>query len=269
MSLRAILLGTGSSGGVPRIGGDWGECDPHNPRNRRRRCSLLVEREGERGVTRILIDTSPDIREQLLDACVDHLDAVFYTHDHADHTHGIDDLRVLVLRNRARIPVYMEEEHARKIVGRFRYCFEAPEGSDYPPILDRQILQVGRSVTISGQGGDITLLPFWQDHGSIKSLGYRINNFAYSVDLKAIPDISAPHVSGLDCWVLDCLRRKHHISHLSLEESLDLVARYRPRQTFLTDMHVDLDYEALRNELPDKVEPAYDGLCIDIADLGD
>lgn len=265
MSLVATILGCGSSGGVPRIGGDWGDCDPENPKNRRRRCSLLLEKTGKGGVTRVLIDTSPDIREQLLDAEVDSLDAVFYTHDHADHTHGIDDLRVLVLRQRNRIPVYMAEEHAEHIMSRFRYCFVAPEGSDYPPILDAKSLHALQSVKVSGAGGDIVLTPFWQLHGSIRSLGFRVGNFAYSVDLKEIPPESEELVSGLDIWVLDALRRRFHVSHLSLDESLALIARFAPGKTILTDMHVDLDYETLTRELPRGVAPGYDGMKIEIS----
>ena len=264
MSLTATILGCGSSGGVPRLGGDWGACDPHNPKNRRRRCALLIEKRGEGGVTRVLIDTGPDIREQLLDANVDHIDAVFYTHDHADHTHGIDDLRVLVLRNKTRIPVYIHEAHAGLITSRFSYCFTSPKGSIYPPILEQSTLEHGVPVTVEGKGGAITLIPFEQDHGPIISLGFRINNFAYSIDLKAFPPESHEFVEGLDSWVLDCLRRTDHISHVSLSESLALVENFNPKRTILSDMHVDLDYETLKNELPAGVEPAYDGMTIEI-----
>jgi phosphoribosyl 1,2-cyclic phosphate phosphodiesterase len=265
MTLTATLLGTGSSGGVPRIGGDWGACDPNNPKNRRRRCSLLLEKQGEGGTTRVLIDTSPDLREQLLDAGADHIDAVLYTHNHADHVHGIDDLRVLVLRNKARIPVYMHPSH-NDIASRFAYCFASAKGSIYPPILEQNAIDIGVPITVSGAGGDITLMPFEQDHGPIISIGFRINNFAYSIDLKAIPEESTQYLHKLDTWVLDCLRYIEHISHVSLAESLALIKRFAPRQTYLTDMHIDMDYETLKSELPLGVLPSFDGLKITISD---
>jgi phosphoribosyl 1,2-cyclic phosphate phosphodiesterase len=262
----ATILGCGSSGGVPRIGGNWGACDPTNPRNRRRRCSLLLEgRTGESPPTRILIDTGCDLREQLLDANVDRLDAVLYTHEHADHTHGIDDLRVLALNNRKRVDVYFGHEAGQRIVSAFAYCFTAPPGSGYPPILNQHIIAHGEPLTVTGPGGDITVLPFRQDHGEISSLGFRIRNFAYSCDLSGIPTESVAEVSGLDVWVLDALRPTPHPSHLSLPESLELIARQRPRQAVLTNLHIDLDYAETDRTTPANVQPAYDGLQIDVS----
>lgn len=262
----ATIMGCGSSGGVPRIGGHWGVCDPDNPRNRRRRCSLMIEgfTEGAEQPTRIIIDTGCDLREQLLDANVDRVDAVLYTHEHADHTHGIDDLRVLALNQRKRIDVYFSREAANRIVPSFAYCFTAPPGSGYPPILNQNLLEAGDRLTVSGPGGEIEILPFLQDHGDISSLGFRIRNFAYSCDLSGIPAASVPAVSGLDVWILDALRPAPHPSHLSLSEALELIAERQPRHAVLTNLHIDLDYNQTDAMTPDHVRPAYDGLKIDL-----
>lgn len=262
----ATILGCGSSGGVPRIGGHWGVCDPDNPRNRRRRCSLLVEGfSGDEGEpTRIVVDTGCDLREQLLDAAVDRVDAVLYTHEHADHTHGIDDLRVLALNARRRVDVYFSQEAANRIVPSFAYCFTAPPGSGYPPILNQHIIGPGHEISVDGPGGTITVLPFRQDHGDISSLGFRIGGFAYSCDLNGIPEESLEAVSGLDVWVLDALRPTPHPSHLSLPESLALIEQLQPRHAVLTNLHIDLDYVQTDVMTPDNVRPAFDGLRIDV-----
>ncbi|MDO8358670.1 MAG: MBL fold metallo-hydrolase [Devosia sp.] len=261
----ATILGCGSSGGVPRIGGNWGVCDPQNPKNRRSRCSLLIEgRTGGSEPTRVLIDTGCDLREQLLTAAVDRVDAVLYTHEHADHTHGIDDLRVLALNSHRRIDVYFSHEAGQRIVQSFAYCFTAPPGSTYPPILNQNLIAAAEPLSISGPGGDIEILPFRQDHGEIFSLGFRIGKFAYSCDLSGIPDESADVVSGLDVWILDALRPTPHPSHLSLSEALEAVARFQPREAVLTNLHIDLDYAQTDATTPGNVRPAYDGLRIDV-----
>ena len=262
----ATILGCGSSGGVPRIGGNWGDCDPANPRNRRRRCSLLLEGFGADGgvPTRVVIDTGCDLREQLLDAAVDRVDAVLYTHEHADHTHGIDDLRVLALNSRKRVDVFFSQEAANRIVPSFAYCFTAPPGSGYPPILNQNLIAAGHPLTIHGPGGEIDILPFEQTHGEITSLGFRIMDFAYSVDLSAIPEQSADAVTALDVWVLDALRPTPHPSHLSLPESLETIARFAPRQAVLTNLHIDMDYDTVARGTPENVTPAYDGMRIDV-----
>jgi phosphoribosyl 1,2-cyclic phosphate phosphodiesterase len=262
MSLTFTILGCGSSGGVPRVGAGWGACDPGNPKNRRRRCSLLVERRGDGGVTRVLIDTTPDLREQLLDAGVNRLDAVLFTHEHADHTHGIDDLRVLAIHQRQRIPVYLDEPTAAVLRERFRYCFQTPPGSSYPPILDEHRLAAGRPVTIDGAGGPIVALPFLQDHGDIAALGFRFEGLAYSADVKALPPDSVAALAGLDVWIVDALRYTEHPSHFSVDEALAEIGRVKPRRAILTNMHFDLDYDALLARLPAHVEPAYDGMHI-------
>ena len=187
--LEITILGCGSSGGVPRLGGDWGDCDPADPRNTRRRCSILVSRRTAQGVTRVLIDTSPDMRAQLLDAGVGTLDAVLYTHAHADHVHGIDDLRMIVHNMRKRLQVWADGETADALISRFGYAFVQPKGSSYPPICDLNTLD--GPVTISGAGGPLTLIPFSVDHGSIKALGFRIAGVAYLPDVSAIPDAVA------------------------------------------------------------------------------
>lgn len=262
----ATIMGCGSSGGVPRIGGAWGDCDPDNPKNRRRRCSLLIEGFSEDSTqpTRIVIDTGCDLREQLLDANVDRVDAVLYTHEHADHTHGIDDLRVLALNNRKRVEVYFSQEAANRIVPSFAYCFTAPPGSGYPPILNQNLIDADVPLVVSGPGGDITVLPFEQTHGDIFSLGFRVRGFAYSCDLSAIPERSVGAVTGLDVWVLDALRPTPHPSHLSLPEALAEVAHHRPRHAVLTNLHIDMDYETVERTTPANVTPAYDGMRIDI-----
>ncbi|WP_417308798.1 MBL fold metallo-hydrolase [Devosia sp.] len=263
----ATIMGCGSSGGVPRVGGAWGVCDPADPRNRRRRCSLLIEGYSEDAdePTRIIIDTGCDIREQLLDTNVDRVDAVLYTHEHADHTHGIDDLRVLALNTRKRVDVYFSEAAAARIVPSFEYCFSTPPGSGYPPILTQHIIAAGEELVVDGPGGTITVLPFRQEHGEIDSLGFRIGGFAYSCDLSGIPPESRQAVSDLDVWILDALRPTPHPSHLSLPESLALIDDLKPRAAVLTNLHIDLDYAQTDATTPDHVRPAYDGLQIDVS----
>ena len=260
MSLAFTILGCGSSMGVPRVALGWGACDPANPKNCRRRCSLLVAREGAGGITRVLVDCTPDMREQLLDAKVDWVDGVLFTHEHADHTHGIDDLRPLFVKKRRRVDVYMDEPTARVMRIRFAYCFVSPPGSDYPPIASEHLLTPGQAVSINGQGGAIEAVPVLQQHGDIASLGFRFGNVAYSADIKNLPAASLPAMAGLDVWIVDALRPSPHPSHMNLDEALDWIARVRPKRAILTNLHSDLDYEALRAKLPANVEPAYDGM---------
>jgi phosphoribosyl 1,2-cyclic phosphate phosphodiesterase len=260
MTLTLTVLGCGSSAGVPRPALGWGACDPNNPRNRRRRCSLLAERTSDHGVTRIVIDTAPDLREQLIDASVDHIDAVFLTHEHADQTHGIDDLRSVVLHQRRRIPVYLNQSTANHILLRFSYCFISPEGSDYPPILDSQEIEAGESRTIEGKGGPVTLAAFLLQHGNIPALGYRIGGAAYTPDVSDIPQASWPFLEDLELWIIDGLRYAGHPSHFSVNDALSWIDRFKPRRAVITNMHADLDYEVLRQSLPANAIPAYDGM---------
>lgn len=262
--LVVTILGCGSSGGVPRVAQGWGKCDPGEPRNRRRRCSILVERIGAGGVTRVLIDTSPDLREQLIDADVKALDAVLFTHEHADHTHGIDDLRPLAIHGRRRIPIHADERTLSLLRARFGYCFSTPHGSDYPPILTDHLINARDAFEIVGAGGPIRFQPFPLEHGTVEALGFRIGGLAYTPDVSAIPAESESWLDGLDCWVIDALRDAPHNSHFSLAEALAWVARKKPRHAVLTNLHTDLDYARLMRETPEQVEPAYDGMRIDV-----
>ncbi|MCB6178684.1 MBL fold metallo-hydrolase [Rhodobacter sp. Har01] len=259
-TLRFTILGCGSSGGVPRLGGDWGDCDPTNPRNRRRRCSLLVERLEPAGATRVLIDTSPDMRDQLLDAGVGTLDGVVFTHSHADHTHGIDDLRQVVYNLRRRLPVWADGPTQDALLSRFGYAFVQPAGSPYPPILE--LNTIAGPITVEGAGGALTLTPFAAEHGAMDALGFRIGPLAYLPDAVDIPAESWPLLMGLDCWVVDALRRKPHPTHAHLEMTLDWIARAQPRRAVLTNMHLDMDHATLVRELPPGIEPAHDGMVI-------
>ncbi|WP_019955065.1 MBL fold metallo-hydrolase [Yoonia vestfoldensis] len=259
-TISFTILGCGSSGGVPRLGNDWGDCDPADPRNARRRCSLLITRQGSRGVTRVQIDTSPDMRSQLLDAGVGTLDAVVYTHAHADHVHGIDDLRMIVFQTRARLPVWADGDTCDALLSRFGYAFVQPAGSDYPPICDLNLID--GDVIIDGAGGPVTLTPFRVVHGNIDALGFRIGDVAYLPDVSDIPDAVWPVLAGLDCWIVDALRRKPHPSHAHLDKTLGWIAKVAPRQAVLTNMHVDLDYATVAAETPAHVLPAYDGLTL-------
>lgn len=268
MMLNLTILGCGSSAGVPRPALGWGACDPNNPRNRRRRCSLLVESTADHGVTRIVIDTSPDLREQLIDAHVDHIDAVFLTHEHADQTHGIDDLRPVVLYQRRRIPVYLSKSTAEHILVRFSYCFVSPPGSEYPPILDHHGIEASESRVIEGKGGPVTLSAFVLQHGNIPALGYRIGDAAYTPDLNDIPPESWPYLENLDLWIVDGLRYAAHPSHFSVNDALAWIDRFKPRRAVITNMHSDLDYEVLRQSLPPHVVPAYDGMRLTLEQVG-
>lgn len=262
--LRFTILGCGSSGGVPRLadgGNDWGDCDAANPKNRRRRCSMLVERITDQGTTRVLIDTSPDMREQLLDAGVGTLDGVVYTHSHADHMHGIDDLRQVVFNLGHRLAVWADGPTQEALMGRFGYAFIQPDGSSYPAILD--LHTIDGAFDVPGAGGPITFTPFQAEHGTMDALGFRVGPLAYLPDVIEIPAQSWPHLMGLDVWVLDALRRKPHPTHAHLALALDWILRARPRRAVLTNMHIDLDYETLLGELPNGVTPAFDGMVIE------
>jgi phosphoribosyl 1,2-cyclic phosphate phosphodiesterase len=264
MTLMLTILGCGSSAGVPRPALGWGACDPKNPKNRRRRCSLLAERTSDRGTTRVLIDTSPDLREQLIDANVDHLDAVLLTHEHADQTHGIDDLRSVVLHQRRRIPVYLNQSTAKEILLRFSYCFVSPPGSDYPPILDHHSIEAGETRAIEGKGGAVAVSAFLMQHGNIPALGYRVGNAVYTPDVSDIPPESWRFLENLDLWIIDGLRYAAHPSHFSVNDALSWIDRFKPRRAVITNMHSDLDYEVLRQSLPENVVPAYDGMRLTV-----
>ncbi|MDR9486031.1 MAG: MBL fold metallo-hydrolase [Sediminimonas sp.] len=262
--LRYTILGCGSSGGVPRLGGHWGDCDPNNPKNNRRRCSMLVERVTDQGTTRVLIDTSPDLRAQLLDAGVGELDAVVYTHSHADHVHGLDDLRMIVFNMRRRLPVWADGDTQNDLYSRFGYAFVQPEDSPYPPILDMHTIK--GEITIEGAGGPVHLIPFKANHGSIDALGFRIGTLAYLPDAVGLPGASWKMLENLDYWVVDALRRTPHPTHAHLDMTLDWIARAAPRRAVLTNMHIDLDYQTVEDETPEHITPAHDGMVITLPD---
>ncbi|MFN3890377.1 MAG: MBL fold metallo-hydrolase [Beijerinckiaceae bacterium] len=263
MSRSVVILGCGSSGGVPRVGGEWGACNPANPKNRRRRCSILVEQVGAEGSTIVLVDTSPDLRDQLLGTGTTRIDGILVTHSHADHTHGIDDVRPLVIKMRHRVDLYMDEMTEAALRARFSYIFETPPGSQYPPLVNPKPLSDGIAVTINGPGGLVGALPFRLNHGDIDALGFRFADMAYTPDVVAIPDESVPFLEGLDLWIIDALRYTRHPSHFCLEQALGWISRMKPRRAVLTNLHTDLDYDTLSSELPKGVIAAYDGMRLD------
>jgi phosphoribosyl 1,2-cyclic phosphate phosphodiesterase len=259
-TITVTILGCGSSGGVPRLGGLWGDCDPENPKNRRQRCSVLLTRSNGQGETKVLIDTSPDMRNQLLNAGVGTLDAVIYTHAHADHVHGIDDLRMVVFNMREMLPVWADPDTATALRDRFGYIFETPEGSSYPPICNLNVMD--GDVTIFGAGGAITFSPLKVTHGGIDALGFRIGDIAYIPDVSAIPEGAWAQLHGLECWIIDALRRMPHPSHAHLDQTLNWIAELQPKQAVLTNMHNDLDFATVAAETPAHVQPAYDGMAL-------
>ena len=268
MSYTATILGCGSSAGVPRVAQGWGACDPSNPRNRRRRCALSVSRAGIAGSTEVVVDLGPDIREQLLDARVMHIDAVLLTHAHADHIHGIDDVRPYVIEQGHLLPVWMDEATSHGVRGKFDYIFRTPEGSQYPPLLREQRAAPGRKIVVDGPGGPIEALPILFRHGDIDALGFRFGDVAYTPDVSDIPPESQKQLEGLDVWIIDALRYRRHPSHLTVVEALGWIERLKPKRAILTNLHTDLDYAKLAGELPDNVAPAFDGLTVEIAHGG-
>jgi phosphoribosyl 1,2-cyclic phosphate phosphodiesterase len=257
---RFTILGCSSSPGVPRITGDWGNCDPRNPKNRRTRASFLVEQIApDGGITTIVIDTGPDFREQMIRAGVGAVDAVLYTHAHADHIHGIDDLRGFFHNTHERIPIWADRPTMDRIREGFGYCLETPPGSNYPPIVRPVFIErLDRSFVIEGPGGPVKIYPHKQQHGDIHSLGFRFGKVAYCSDISDFPAESVEKVQDLDILIIDALQYRPHPSHLSVEQSLAWIERLRPRRAILTHMHTPLDYDTVLAETPDHVEPAYD-----------
>ena len=267
--LEVRILGCGSSGGVPRIGEgapNWGICDPANPKNRRSRCSILVTQKSDAGETRALVDTSPDLREQLLAANIGRLDGVLITHDHADQTHGMDDLRVLVLQQKGKkLDMWSDAFALDSLRRKFSYIFHTPLNRDYPPIVEAHVLpEPFAPFDITGPGGPLPVRAFGQRHGRIRSLGFRFGNIAYSPDVDGLDEAGFAELDGVECWIVDALRRTPHPSHAHLGRTLEWIARVAPKRAILTDMHVDIDYETLKRELPAGVEPAYDGMTVTV-----
>ena len=259
------LLGTGSSGGVPRIGNDWGACNPDNPRNRRRRCAMLIEKQSTDGVTTILIDTGPDMREQLIGANVQYLDAVVLTHSHADHIFGMDDLRQLAIKHRERVNVYMDATTSERVMPAFGYCYQQAEGSSYPAICNEIRIHSQQLITVEGKGGTLELLPFEVNHGDISALGFRIGDFVYLPDVKTVdlPE-SIACTSNVQVLVLDALRYTEHPTHMNVAEALSFIEKHKPARTILTNMHNAIDYDEISAELPSHIEAGYDGMTITI-----
>jgi phosphoribosyl 1,2-cyclic phosphate phosphodiesterase len=250
--MRVTVLGCGTSGGVPVIGNYWGACDPNNPKNRRSRVSVAVE-EGD---TRLIIDTSPDLREQCLANDIDRVDGVLFTHDHADHTHGIDDLRIMALRSRQRVPIYGDEGTLETLNRRFDYIFKSQDG--YPAICEENLID--GPFEIDG----MAVRPFQQHHGFMDTLGFRIGDFAYSTDVVELDDAAFEALAGIKVWIVTALRYEPHPTHAHLAKSLEWIDRVKPERAYLTHMTWEMDYDTLMKELPDGVEPAYDGLVIDL-----
>lgn len=264
MTLQVTILGCGSSGGVPRVDGHWGACDPANSKNRRSRCSLLVRRRGEGGDTTVVVDTSPDFREQMIRAEVKRLDAVLYTHDHADQTHGIDDFRVFAMIQKRRMHCFMDVHTKAALTSRFRYIFSGEQG--YPPIGEALDLPAhGTAFSVDGPGGEIPVVTFAQEHGPIESVGYRFGGVAYSSDVSGLDDAALEALQGLDLWIVDALRWTPHPTHADVQTALGWIRQLKPNRAVLTNLHTDLDYDALKAELPEGVEPAYDGWNTEIA----
>ncbi|WP_299363883.1 MBL fold metallo-hydrolase [uncultured Paracoccus sp.] len=264
--IRATILGCGSSGGVPRLGGHWGACDPSNPRNRRRRCSLLVERDGPQGTTRMLVDTGPDLVPQLTDAGVGVLDAVVWTHPHADHIHGIDDLRQIVHNTGRVLPGWADTPTSRALRSRFGYIFQTPAGSPYPPVVALNLID--GAFRLGGRGGPLDVIPFRVEHGSITALGLRISGdgpaLVYLPDVKSIPDAAWPAIMGAELFICDALRWTPHPSHAHLDQALQWIERSGAPRAVITNMHLDMNYDDVQAATPDHVVPAHDGLVLQL-----
>lgn len=254
--MRVTVLGCGSSTGVPMIGPDWGACDPTNPKNRRRRASIVVETE----TVRILVDTPPEIREQLLDNGVGDLDAALFTHAHADHCHGIDDLRALNYRKNSVFDVYGDKATLDELATRFAYAFAPPRADMiwFRPSFAPNVLEAGKRFRI----GDLDVLPFAQRHGHVDTLGFRFGAFAYSTDVNGLDDEAFELLGGIDTWLVDAARYRKTHGHAWVDLTLEWIERVKPRRAVLTHMSEELDYQRLSDELPDGVEPAYDGMQI-------
>ncbi|MEQ9813181.1 MAG: MBL fold metallo-hydrolase [Azospirillaceae bacterium] len=255
-SLRITMLGCGGSLGVPLVGGSWGSVDPNHPRNRRRRPSILVEGAGQC----VLVDTSPDCRAQLLDAAVTHIDAIVFTHAHADHLHGIDDIRPFMFDRTALIPAYADRETMAHLEARFGYMLNTVDMDRgiYRPLLEPHLIEGSFAI------GDLEIVPFEQEHGPVRSLGLRFGPFAYSTDVSFLDEHAFALLEGVDTWIVDAARHKPHPSHAHLTLTLEWIARVRPRRAILTHMNHEMDYADLLATLPAGVEPGYDGMVIEL-----
>ena len=256
MTIEVTILGCGSSGGVPLIGNIWGPCDPNDSRNTRRRVSILVKKNKKT----FLVDTSPDLRMQMLDAKVKDVDAVLYTHSHADHVHGIDDLRAFCWQRKDNkpLPIYSDQYTIDQITNRFDYAFENKYGPAVPSLAANTI-SIGNN-TIQG----VNVEAIKQIHGKGFSLGYRFDNVAYSTDVNNLPNESMEQLKGLDLWIVDCVRYEPHYSHSHFDQTISWIKKLKPKRAILTHMGHWLDYTELKNKCPDNVEPGIDGMVIKI-----
>ncbi len=268
-TLDIVILGSGSSGGVPRADGDWGACDARDRRNWRSRCSLLVRRAPATGggpQTTVVVDAAPEFRLQCAAAGVKRLDGLLLTHEHADQCHGIDDIRAFAVKQGRRIPCWMDAATRASIMRRFGYVFEG-EGA-YPAIADiRAMPPHGVAWRVEGPSGPIPVATFEQAHGDVTSLGYRFGPVAYSSDVIDLPEESFAALQDLEVWIVDALRYAPHPTHAHVEKTLGWIERVKPRRAILTNMHIDLDYAELARRLPPGVEPAYDGLRIKVESI--
>ena len=263
--LEFTILGCGSSGGVPRADGNWGACDPADPRNRRTRCGLLVRRRSADGgpETTVLIDTAPELRQQTAAAGVTRVDGVLYTHDHADQVHGIDDLRAFFLRQRSRIPCWVDEPTWATLDRRFGYIFKGEGG--YPAIADKvDMPPPGAAFVVDGPSGSIPMVGYDQDHGGVRSLGFRIGPVGYSADVVGLPDAAFETLAGVDTFIVDALRDTPHPTHAHVALALEWIERLKPRRAILTNLHIDLDFSELKARLPVNVDVACDGLRFEL-----
>lgn len=264
--MKLTLLGCGGSGGVPLAGRDpggyWGNADPANPKNRRSRVSVLIEGQAGPGAptTRILIDTAPDLRQQILDNDITALDAVLYTHAHADHSHGLDELRGLVYGRGAPIDAYMDARTRDLLTTRFDYAFVSSrsESNLYPALLHDRVIEGPFEIA------SIPVQSFEQQHGPDISLGFRIGDIGYSTDASALSDEAFEILAGVKLWVVDCLRDEPHPTHSHTAQTFEWIARVKPARAILTHMNERLDYEDLRRRCPSGVEPGYDGLVVEV-----
>jgi len=256
MNIEVTILGCGSSGGVPLIGNIWGPCDPNDSRNIRRRVSILVKINKKT----FLVDTSPDLRMQMLDANVKDVDAVLYTHSHADHVHGIDDLRAFCWQRKDNkpLPIYSDQYTIDQITKRFDYAFENKYGPAVPSLVANTI-SIGHN-TIQG----VNVQAIKQIHGKGFSLGYRFDNVAYSTDVNDMPDESMEQLKNLDLWIVDCVRYEPHYSHSHFDQTIEWIKKLKPKKAILTHMGHWLDYNELKNKCPDNVVPGIDGMVIKI-----
>lgn len=259
--MRVTILGSGAASGVPMIGNVWGACDPDNPRNRRRRASILVQ-DGE---TSLLVDTGPDVRDQLIDSGVTRLDAILYTHTHADHTHGIDEIRALNRLQRSTIDAFGTENDLNHLINKFSYVFDPPgtykgKVAYYKPCLNARVLAHGKPVTIGG----IEVLAFEQDHGFMTSTGYRFGPIAYTTDAVELPDSAFEALSGIDTWIVGCLQHEPHPTHAHFDRIMEWIDRVGPRRAVLTHLSTRIDYAELVASLPHHIEAGYDGMIIDV-----